>query len=349
MKLKNIKFGKSNIYYEQQLAKKCCPCRKLNKNITLLVISDSHDGFILDKELEKKLIDYKDYDLCCILGDISDSDYEIILKYVPKEKIVALLGNHDRFGLLEQYNLYDINGRVITVNGIRISGIQGCNKYKNESFPSYTQKESINFLDKMEEVDILLSHDKPFLIDNKDSVHDGLKGITKYLYKNKVPYNIHGHLHKNQEQTLLNGTKSIGVHGCRIIRLSVDFDINKAKMIYFYSPGGTWIVVDKNLYYLGLDKTKTIKTCKMLNLKFDILNGKYKNKYCDIDVLIIDDFYSYHFEKGLTFEYFYEVIKYFNKNNILVVMAGHGKLDSLKGMPIKMKEEIISLDLIYGL
>ena len=37
--------------------------------MTLLVILDTHGDLVLNKEMQKKLL-YKEYDLCCILGDI---------------------------------------------------------------------------------------------------------------------------------------------------------------------------------------------------------------------------------------------------------------------------------------
>lgn len=226
MRFKFRLFGKKknqeNIYYEKELSNKFEKCRTINNNINLLIISDTHGDLALSRKLEKKLSEYKNYNLCCILGDISNYDYEIILKYVSKEKIVALLGNHDSFDLLKKYKLNDINGKIITINGIRIAGIQGSHKYKEEMFPSFTHQESIDFLKNLDEVDILLSHDRPFLIDYKDSVHDGLKGITKYLYEKRVPYNIHGHLHKNEENELINGTKVIGVYGCELIELKAE-------------------------------------------------------------------------------------------------------------------------------
>ena len=194
---------------ENKLYKKYGDCRTLSNHIKLLIITDTHDLLFLKKEEQEKLKNIKDYDLCCTLGDISYKDYEIILKYIPKEKIVALLGNHDEFDVLEKYGLNDLNGKVVTINGIRIGGIQGSFKYKLERFPSFTHEESSEFLEKMEEVDILLSHTGPFLGDNSNPVHSGLKGITEYLYKNKVPFNIHGHNHINEEITLKNGTKSI--------------------------------------------------------------------------------------------------------------------------------------------
>ncbi len=203
---------------EEKISYNCKIARTLEKDINLIVIADTHGSIHFHRELLTNLID-KEYDLCCILGDVSDYDYEVILKCIPKEKIVALLGNHDRFELLEKYNLNNINGNTITINGIKIGGIQGSHKYKNEEYPMYTHEESIEFLDRMEEVDILLSHDKPFIRDTGDNVHDGLKGITKYLYDKQVPINIHGHIHDSNTTILKNGTISKGVYLCEYISI----------------------------------------------------------------------------------------------------------------------------------
>ncbi len=180
-------------------------------NITLLVIVDTHGDLALNKKLQKKVKSAK-YDLCCILGDMHDHDYDFILENIPKDKIIALLGNHDRYSLLNEYDIKNINGKVIEFNNIKIGGIQGSFRYKDEDFPSFNHKESINFTDNMERCDILLSHDKPFIFDYKDQVHDGLKGITKYLYDKQVSINIHGHLHKSYETKLKNGTSVKGVY-----------------------------------------------------------------------------------------------------------------------------------------
>ena len=148
MFFKNI-FKKEKIYnpdYESTLNNNSV--REFDKNITLLVISDTHGDLALNKEMQKKLLNKK-YDLCCILGDIHDYDYEVILKHIPKEKIISILGNHDRFSLLNEHGLDDYNGKVVNINGIRIGLIQGSFKYKDENFPSFTHEESIEFLDKM--------------------------------------------------------------------------------------------------------------------------------------------------------------------------------------------------------
>lgn len=188
------------------------------KDISLLVIADTHGDLALNKEMQKKIMNQK-YDVCCVLGDIHDYDFKIILKHIPKEKIIAILGNHDRFSLLSEYGLDDYNGKVIDINGVKIGAIQGSYKYKDESFPSFTHEESIRFLDRMPYVDILLSHDKPLTFDYKDPAHDGLKGITKYLYDKKVPINIHGHIHQSYLNTLKNGSQIKGVYCVEMITI----------------------------------------------------------------------------------------------------------------------------------
>ena len=192
--------------------------KPLKKNIRLLVISDTHGDLALSRNLKYDIID-KEFDLCCILGDIHDYDYKLILEYIPKEKIVALLGNHDRFDLLKTYDLKDLNGKVVEVNGLRIGGIQGSFKYKEQDFPSFTHEQSIEFMENMPYVDILLSHDKPFTYDYNDGAHDGLKGITKFLYERQVPINIHGHLHTSDIKTLKNGTQVKGVYEVELIEI----------------------------------------------------------------------------------------------------------------------------------
>ena len=83
----------------------------------------------------------------------------------------------------------------------------------------YTHEESIQIAENMPGADILVSHDRPFIKDNHDNVHDGLKGITYYLYKNHVPLEIHGHLHEESEEILKSGTKVIGAYKVAIIEV----------------------------------------------------------------------------------------------------------------------------------
>lgn len=118
------------------------------------------------------------------------------------------MGNHD-YDYLSDYDIQNINGKVIQINGINLLGMQGNFKYKQVDFSSFTQDESIHFFEYKSSVDILLTHDKRFDPDkvNRDPAHQGLIGITNYIYKNKIPIHIHGHIHEDFEKMMLNGTK----------------------------------------------------------------------------------------------------------------------------------------------
>lgn len=188
------------------------------RKIRLIVITDTHNT-LNEEELISTINRHPDYELCILLGDHSDEDIKKIVNNVPKNKIYALLGNHD-YNYIENYNLNKLNGNVIEYNGLKIMGIQGSFKYKPTNFPSFTQEESILFLKDKEPVDILFSHDGPFddtMINNP--AHQGLFGITYYLFKNQVKYNVHGHLHENYNKQLPNGTKEICLYNINYIEL----------------------------------------------------------------------------------------------------------------------------------
>lgn len=181
-------------------------CSTFDKKIKMIVISDTH-GCLDKEEFAKFVTEHEYFDVCLLLGDHSIGDVDIILQYIDKEKIYALLGNHDN-NYIEKFNLKNLNGNVININDVKLLGIQGSFKYKPDNFPSFTQKESIEFLNDKEKVDILVSHDAPYgLSERNDIAHQGLFGVLYYLFKNKIPYCIHGHLHTLYCKELINGTK----------------------------------------------------------------------------------------------------------------------------------------------
>lgn len=204
---------------------------KVNKHnnynsINILVITDCHH--LKEEEIVK--VKKLQYDVCLLLGDISGNYLDMILKYVPIEKIYGILGNHDEYGLLESRNIRNIHSKVININGVKILGFEGSSRYKVGNIPMYSQEESIKILKKCEIADILVSHDSPYQLYSKanNKAHCGLKGITKYLKKNKVYLNIHGHHHINTALKLNSGTNVIGVYRCALIQ----FPILKKELIF---------------------------------------------------------------------------------------------------------------------
>lgn len=191
---------------------------KLPNSIRLIIITDTHN-MLDESQLIEVVKKHSNYDVCILLGDHSDTDIQKVIKYIPREKLYALLGNHD-INYIDNYKLNNLNGKIININGVKILGIQGSFKYKPVDFPSFTQEESIKFLLNKEQADILISHDGPFddnMINNP--AHQGLFGITYYLFKNNVKYNIHGHLHNNYDKILANGTIEKCLHGINYIEI----------------------------------------------------------------------------------------------------------------------------------
>lgn len=123
-------------------------------------------------------------------------------------------------------------------------------------------------------------------------------------------------------------------------------NINEQKLIYFYSPMGTWIRINKNLEDLGLDKNKKVANTYTRDFIDSVFNNTYMEKYKDYDVIFLDEFYDHQI---CDYEAGYEAMKKLIKSGKQIVMAGHGELDSLIEMPEEMKKNISSYNLIYGL
>jgi predicted phosphodiesterase len=204
--------------YEEALLTKYGKADKINNKISLLIIADTHST--LNEEEFFNYINEKKYDVCLLLGDHSSRDIEIILKHIDKNKIYGIKGNHD-YEYLTNYQIPNINGQIININGVSILGMEGSFKYKQVDFPSFTQEESNTFLETKNKADILVTHDKKFDYTKiGDPAHQGLIGITNYLYKNKTPIHIHGHIHEPYKKEMLNGTIEHSVFGYEIIEIN---------------------------------------------------------------------------------------------------------------------------------
>lgn len=160
--------------YEEYLLKQYGNSDKINNSIILLVIVDTHGT--LDEDKFKQYLENKQYDICIMLDDHYNRDIDIILRYVDKSKIYGIKGNHN-YDYLSDYSIPDINGNIIKINGIKILGMEGSFKYKPVDFPSFTQEDSLSFLEGKSKVDILVTHDKKFDYEKlKDPAHQGLIG-----------------------------------------------------------------------------------------------------------------------------------------------------------------------------
>ncbi len=198
--------------------KKHAEHRKLG--LKLIVISDTHGYFAFNGErLPAFMKNVPEYDLCILLGDIDRYDLEQILKIIPKERILAIRGNHDSFELYEREGIKEMSGRTVKYNGVTFAGIEGSFRYKDKIFPSFTQYESLFQLEDMKPADVLLTHDCMFEHSKNDAAHAGLIGITRFIYRHAPVWHIHGHLHLSYQRCYDNGTAEKCVYLCEYMEI----------------------------------------------------------------------------------------------------------------------------------
>lgn len=192
--------------------------RKLG--LKLIMIADTHGSLVFgDLRLKDFLDAVGEYDLCLLLGDIRGVEMLQILEHVPREKILAVKGNHDTLSFCEEFGVRDLSGDVFTYKGVRFAGLDGSFRYKPEKFPSHTQYQSLALARAMPPADVLITHDVPLSDVERSPVHAGLIGISYYVYANRVPWHIHGHIHKSYQAQYDNGTNEKSVYLCECIEI----------------------------------------------------------------------------------------------------------------------------------
>ena len=181
-------------------------------NLRILAFADLH---YWDLE-ELKNISGCDYDICVLLGDIPRTAIEDIIRFVGEKPILAVLGNHDTWDMFDDLPVVDLHRKTEAFNGVRFAGFGGSVWYKKGPYAMYTQEEALSLLKTLPAADILLSHDCSAGLFGKDCSHAGLKGITRYIKRNKIRLNICGHHHQSCIKEK-NGCKTVCVYRCALI------------------------------------------------------------------------------------------------------------------------------------
>lgn len=157
-------------------------------------------------------------DVVLSCGDIFD---QVILEAAAAhgcQNIFAVKGNHDSNSPF-QSPIVDIHLEIRDLGGQRFGGLNGSWKYKPRGDFLYNQDEVTAFLSDFPPVDILLSHNSPRGIhDRDDEVHYGFDGLNAYILRAKPKLVIHGHQHVDRESRL-GETRIIGVLGHKLINL----------------------------------------------------------------------------------------------------------------------------------
>lgn len=158
-------------------------------------------------------------DLLISCGDISDSFILKMAEMTLCRNIFAVKGNHDSPAPFKP-PIKDLHLTVHKFGGLKIGGFNGSWRYKPGENFLYEQTEVEKLLRSFPPVDIFVAHNSPRLVHEWDRrIHAGFRAFNDYIERARPRVFIHGHQHVNAE-TLLGGTRVIGVYGQRWIQLA---------------------------------------------------------------------------------------------------------------------------------
>ena len=169
--------------------------------MNILVISDERSKSLYEYFEASKLAGI---DLILSCGDLPPQ-YLSFLATFTTAPVLYVHGNHDRcYDQTPPDGCICVDDDIYTFQGVRILGLGGCMKYRNETY-HFTEKEmrwrvrKLWFkLRRAGGFDILLTHSPGYQLgDDTDLPHRGFKVFIELLDKYKPKYMIHGHVHLN--------------------------------------------------------------------------------------------------------------------------------------------------------
>ncbi len=157
-------------------------------------------------------------DLLLSCGDTADPVILEAAEAYDCSSILAVKGNHDGAESFPD-PVEDLHLRTIEHSGLTFGGFNGSWKYKPRGPFLYEQEEARKLLEDFPPVDVLLTHNSPRRIhDRDDGVHTGFEALNNYIARAKPKVLFHGHQHLDRE-TKLGETRIIGVYGRRLIEI----------------------------------------------------------------------------------------------------------------------------------
>lgn len=184
----------------------------------ILVVADLH-LFFRDEMIQLKQNAHKyDYDCVLLLGDIMKDELREFVRMADGRPCLSVLGNHDVWGQNEGIEgLTNLDGKTVTVNGIRISGAGGGPRYKGGDWAMRTEEEMEEVLRGIEKTDILATHDSPFHLMQTNRSHSGFQAISDFIEKEKPAIHVFGH-HHEQCIKKIGGTAELCVYQCALLQ-----------------------------------------------------------------------------------------------------------------------------------
>jgi Icc-related predicted phosphoesterase len=165
--------------------------------VRVLVVADE-EVFPLESRVRDLHVD-----LVLAAGDLPWSYLESLVSLFDAPA-AFVPGNHDpsTAGGQGPRGLINLDGRVLTVGGLRIAGLGGCVRY-NDGAHQYTQREYDRRARRLLKdaraagpVDVLLTHAPPLgLGDEPDPSHVGISALHGVLETLRPTWHLHGHIH----------------------------------------------------------------------------------------------------------------------------------------------------------
>ena len=157
-------------------------------------------------------------DLLLSCGDLFDQVIVEAAQAYHCPQVFAVKGNHDQDCPFAS-PIEDLHLRVYNYYGLRFGGLNGAWRYKPRGAFLYTQGAVGEMLAGFAAVDVLVTHNAPFGIHNRDDgAHVGFTGLAAYIERVQPKLVVHGHQHLNNE-TRLGPTRIVGVHGHRLLEI----------------------------------------------------------------------------------------------------------------------------------
>ena len=184
----------------------------------ILTISDEESAYLWDYYQPGRLAGI---DMILSAGDLKAS-YLSFLVTMANRPLLYVHGNHDwRYDSNPPEGCDCIDDKLVTVNGLRILGLGGCQMYNRGPY-QYTERQMERRIRKLQlklkragGVDIVLTHAPLRGYGDADTVvHRGYEAFFPLLDKYKPKYFIHGHVHKsysgeNFQRTMQYGSTTI--------------------------------------------------------------------------------------------------------------------------------------------
>ena len=165
----------------------------------LLLISDEEDPYLWDFYRPGRL---KAYDMILSAGDLKP-EYLSFLVTMANKPLLYVHGNHDgRYEKTPPEGCVCVDGKLVTVNGLRILGLGGSFCY-NGGAHQYTEREMRRRIRRLGwrirragGVDIVLAHSPVRGYGDMENLsHRGFEAFLPLLEKWKPRYFVHGHVH----------------------------------------------------------------------------------------------------------------------------------------------------------